>query len=134
MFNYLYGGEREANSPAENDNPELALREAIAAHGTFAKKADGTLEWDDFVLFRSIVARQTERCFKQKRIDLGVRKLKAYREKNQRDYVDTFREGQRDFKVLMAAYTKKAGLAIEISAEDYKKTVDSYMGDAEKRS
>ena len=57
MFNYLWGGEREANSPVESDDPEQALKDAITAHGSFAKKADGTLEWEDFVLFRALVAR-----------------------------------------------------------------------------
>lgn len=74
MFNYIWGGERAANSPVENDNPELAMREAIAAHGTFATKPDGTLQWDDYLLFRSIVARQAERKFSEKRSALTAAK------------------------------------------------------------
>ena len=65
MFNYLYGGERAADSPAENADPAAALRQACDAKGTFARNADGTLTWEDFLIFRGIVGRQANRKFAQ---------------------------------------------------------------------
>lgn len=100
----------------ENESPEIALREALDAHGPFARTAEGTLEWDDYVSFRAIVARQAERFFKVKRAELDTRKLQAYKDKNQRDYVEIFREGQREFKGALAAFTRKAGEHIVIEA------------------
>ena len=41
----------------ENMDPELAMREACAAHGEFKKKADGTLEFDDYCALRAIIYR-----------------------------------------------------------------------------
>ena len=62
-LNYMWGGERPADATPENEDPELAMREAIELHGTFAKKADGTLEFDDFLVFRAIITRQAGRMF-----------------------------------------------------------------------
>jgi hypothetical protein len=45
MLSYLWGGKKEANSAPENENPELAMREAMDSHGDFATKIDGTLEY-----------------------------------------------------------------------------------------
>lgn len=55
MLSYLWKGKK--SEKVENENPELAMREACEAHGDFATNADGTLQWEAFLLFRSIVMR-----------------------------------------------------------------------------
>lgn len=52
MLSYLWGGKKEK---PENDNAELALREALDAHSDFAIKDDSVMEFDDFVVLNSII-------------------------------------------------------------------------------
>jgi hypothetical protein len=44
MLSYIWGGARKKDQK-ENDDPELAMRENLDAHGDFATKLDGTLEF-----------------------------------------------------------------------------------------
>ena len=81
-LNYLWGGERPADAAPENETPELAMREAMELHGNFAKKADGTLEFEDFLLFRAIITRQAGRMFAPIKADLDQRKLAAFKSKS----------------------------------------------------
>ena len=97
MLSYLWGGKKTAESAPENDDPELALREAMDAHGDFATKMDGTLEYDDFLTFRAIITRQSGRLFAPKRAELNEKKLAAFNAKNQQEYVKLFREGQVEY-------------------------------------
>jgi hypothetical protein len=39
------------------------MREQLDAHGDFATKLDGTMEFKDFLVLRSIIARQSIRLF-----------------------------------------------------------------------
>jgi hypothetical protein len=39
------------------------MKDDIEAHGDFKYKMDGTLEFDDFLILRSIIFRQTDREF-----------------------------------------------------------------------
>ena len=59
----------------ENMDPELAMRDACAAHGVFKRKADGTLEFDDYKALRAIIYRQTQRAVKEKKAELESKKL-----------------------------------------------------------
>ena len=56
MLSYLWGGSKKAEKP-ENNDPELAMREALDAYGEFATKIDGTLEYKDFLTFRAVIMR-----------------------------------------------------------------------------
>lgn len=82
MFSYLWGGQKAEDAKEENADPELATREALDAHGEFATKVDGTLEFDAFMIFRAIITRQAGRAFAPKRAELNKQKLEAYKEKN----------------------------------------------------
>jgi hypothetical protein len=44
MLSYIWGGARKKDFQ-ENDDPELAMRENLDAHGDFETKLDGTLEF-----------------------------------------------------------------------------------------
>lgn len=62
MLGYLWGGKNKATKP-ENENPELAMRDQLDAHGEFATKSDGTMEIKDYLVLRSIITRQSCRAF-----------------------------------------------------------------------
>lgn len=71
MLSYLFG-KKSAEAAPENADPELAMREALDAHGNFATKIDGTLEFNDFIIFRAIITRQSGRMFAPKREELNA--------------------------------------------------------------
>jgi hypothetical protein len=81
MLSYLWKGKKE-EVKKENDNPELAMREACDAHGEFAVNADGTLQWDAFLILRSIIMRQACREFAKFKEDLNNRKVEAFKAKD----------------------------------------------------
>ena len=97
MLSYLWGGKKNADAAPENEDPELAMREALDAHGEFATAMDGTLEFQDYLVFRAIITRQSGRLFLPKKAELNERKMAAFRAKNQQDYVNVFREGQVEY-------------------------------------
>lgn len=130
MLSYLFGGAKPAD---ENENPELAMRAAMDAHGEFQTNLDGTLKYDDYVILRAIITRQAMRSFIPKKETLNAKKMEAFREKNQQKYVAVFREGQHEFQQSIIAMTKKACEWIELEPQNYQLTVKQYMEDPEKR-
>ena len=133
MLSYLWGGSRSAEAAPENENPELAMREAMDAHGEFATRIDGTLEYDHFIVFRAIITRQAGRAFAPKRAELNEKKLAAFREKNQQLYVSIFREGQVEYQKAIVNITKKACEWIELEPQNYQLTIKQYMENEEQR-
>ena len=129
MLSYLWGGSKPADAAPENENPELAMREGMDAHGDFATKVDGTLEYQDFLVFRAIINRQAGRAFAPKRAELNEKKLAAFNAKNQQEYVKLFREGQVEYQKNIVGYTRKACEWIELDANNYQLTVRQYMED-----
>jgi hypothetical protein len=65
----------------------------LDAHGDFETKLDGTLEFQDYLVFRSIIMRQACRAFQPLREKMYEAKLEAYKEKKQAQYVNIFRQG-----------------------------------------
>lgn len=55
MLSYLWGGSKATKT--ENENPELAMREQLDSHGDFTVKVDGTLEFKDLLVLRSVITR-----------------------------------------------------------------------------
>ena len=51
------------------------MRENLDAHGEFATKIDGTMEFTDFLVFRSIIMRQSCRAFEETKKKLNEAKL-----------------------------------------------------------
>ena len=91
MLSYLWKGKETKKE--ENENPELAMREACDAHGEFACNNDGTMQWESFLVFRSIIMRQACREFAKIKEELNKRKLEAFKARDQPEYVKIFREG-----------------------------------------
>jgi len=133
MLSYLWGGKKAATDAPENDNPELAMREACDAFGDFATNIDGTLEYQPFLTFRAIITRQSGRSFAPKRAELNERKLAAFREKNQQEYVKIFREGQVEYQKAIINITKKACEWIELDGQNYQLSIRKYMEEEPKR-
>ena len=90
MLSYIWGGARK-NDYKENDDPELAMRENLDGHGDFATTLDGTLEFQDYLVFRSIIMRQACRAFQPLREKMNEAKLEAFKGKEQAKYVNIFR-------------------------------------------
>ena len=133
MLSYLWGGAKQANQEPENADPELAMRQGMDAHGDFSTKVDGTLEYNDFLVFRAIITRQAGRAFAPKRAELNAKKLEAFNAKNQQEYVKLFREGQVEYQKNIVNFTRKACEWIELDAQNYQLTVRQYMEDEQKR-
>jgi len=56
MLSYIWGGQSNS-SKTENEDAELAMKEQLDAHGTFSTKIDGTMEFNHFLILRSIIFR-----------------------------------------------------------------------------
>jgi hypothetical protein len=76
MFSNLWGGAKKDAKP-ENESPELAMRDMLDSHGDFSTKADGSMEFKDFLVVRSVILRQALRhyqpqkdTFKEKQLEL----------------------------------------------------------------
>ena len=82
MLSYLFGKGGDQKPINENEDPELAMRDAMDSHGDFTCKLDGSLEFEDFLVFRAIVMRQASRKFEPRRADLNERKMKAFQSKD----------------------------------------------------
>lgn len=67
MLSYLFGS-KTPEPTEENENPELAMREALDAHGDFQTSIDGALEFKDFCVLRSIIIRQANRAHHEQKI------------------------------------------------------------------
>ena len=134
MFSYLWGGKKGKESKPENEEPELAMRDALDGYGEFATKIDGTLEYKDFLVFRAIIMRQASRLFKPKRDELNEKKLKAFADKDQQTYVKVFREGQVEFQKSVVTITKKACEWIELEPSNYQLSMKQHMEDKDKRA
>jgi hypothetical protein len=131
MLSYLWKGKETKKE--ENENPELAMREACDAHGEFAYNSDGTMQWEAFLVFRSIIMRQACREFGKYREELNKRKIEAFKARDQPEYVKIFREGQTRFNNAIGSITKKACEWIECEPENYKLSLQTYFGDEKKR-
>ena len=128
MLSYIWGGARK-NDYKENDDPELAMRENLDGHGDFATKLDGTLEFQDYLVFRSIIMRQACRAFQPLREKMNEAKLEAFKGKEQAKYVNIFRQGQNQFNACVATFTKKACEWIEFDINNYKLTGEAAHND-----
>ena len=131
MLSYLFGKGKDAKT--ENADPELAMREAMDAHGDFNCKVDGTLEFEDFLVFRGIVMRQGCRLFEPKRVAMNAQKLEFYKNKDQQGYVQVFREGQAEFNKCIMFITEKACEWIELSLQNYNLSMKGFMEEEKTR-
>lgn len=78
MLAFLWGGARWPPLRVENEDTILAMREDLEAHGDFACKLDGTMEFIDFLTFRSIIGRQINRKIFDEKVELRKKQHNAF--------------------------------------------------------
>ena len=132
MLSYIFG-KKDSDKP-ENADPELAMRDALDSHGDFKTKIDGTLEFEDFLVFRAIIMRQASRVFAPKKDALNDKKLEAFKSNDQNAYVKVFREGQQLFNQAIMGITQKACEWIELDVKNYQLSVQAVMENEEHRN
>jgi len=132
MLSYLWGGKKAANAPAENEDPMVAIENAMDAHGEFATRTDGSLEFADFLVLRAIIFRQAGRAFAPKKKELQVKKIEALKAKDHQEYISIFKQGMMDHQLGLAACAKKACEYIEMSHENYQNSNKLWMQDQSK--
>lgn len=89
MLSYLWGG--SGSKPKnENADPEIALQDDLTAHGDFRCNLDGTIEYDEYLILRSIIFRQTDRKFKPRKLELKKKQYQIYLAKDQQAYDAAF--------------------------------------------
>ena len=119
-------------SKQENMDPELAMREACAAHGEFKRKADGTMEFEDYCALRAIIYRQTQRAVADKKKGLEAKKLQAYKDNDDTSFVRNWREIRHITEQAGVSMMQKACQHIEITSIKYGQTSRTYMADKAK--
>lgn len=56
MLAYLWGGQKWGDR-IENEDPELAMRADLEAHGEFVCNSEGILEFTELLILRSCIVR-----------------------------------------------------------------------------
>lgn len=118
MLSYLWGGKNKATKP-ENENPELAMRDQLDAHGEFGTKADGTMELKDYLVLRAIITRQSCRAFAPLKAQFKQKQFDLYKSNDQQGYINNFVHGQRAYNESILFMTKKACEWIEFDYKNY---------------
>lgn len=125
VTNYLFGTKEEAKP--ENEDPDVALREALDAHGEFAMNEDGVLKWDDCVVLHKTIVRQAMRSWNNEgRVDHETKKRDAFKAKdNNTAYVQAYIEAQHAYQERINVYAKKACEYLEIELQVYNESVQA---------
>ena len=113
----------------ENENPELAMREQCSKHGEFKRKEDGTLEFNDYLVLRGIIARQTSRMFRPKRDECDAKKLQAFKDGNDFAYLQAFREAKNAQEQCSLVMMSKTCTHIGLTGQQYGAVSRVYMSD-----
>lgn len=92
----------------ESENPMLAVEDAIDTYGRFGRESDGTLCFEDFMVLKEIIQRQSLRLFAPKKAALTQRKLQALRDKNEKEYQKLAHVMRLEFQKCLLMITKKA--------------------------
>lgn len=130
MLNYLWGGKKDK---PENENAELAMREALDEHADFKIEEDGTMGFDDYVVLRAVIARQTLRHdfaakenFKKKSIELFKINPTAT------GYAQNFGEMQKSMGLAGKMMTEKACEWIDFEFKNFMLTSKKISEDKDK--
>jgi len=70
----------------------LAMQEQLDAHENFEVLSDGTMKFDDFIAFRSIILRQMLRKFNSDKERLAVQAIDFLKKNEERNYVTNYLE------------------------------------------
>lgn len=95
------------------------MREQLDAHGDFATKIDGTMEFKDYLVLRSVIARQSIRLFAPMKLKFKQKGYEIFLTQNQQDYLANFAQAQRGYNEAVIFITKKACEWIEFDFKNY---------------
>jgi hypothetical protein len=95
MLSYFFG--KGEDKKVENADPEQAMQEALNAHGDFNMNENGTMKFEDLKKLRAVIIRQANRAFFPRRAELNKDKLKAFKENNDKTYIEVFAQGQKEY-------------------------------------
>jgi len=109
------------------------MREACTRHGEFKRRADGTLEFDDYIELRRIIVRQTSRTWKPIRTKLEKMKSDAYMNKDNSAYIKAYHEMNKQANSAQIAMTMKTCEHIELDPPRWQGTDSRYTGDERMR-
>ena len=124
--------EKTQETQGENENAELAMREQCTKHGEFKKNENGMLEFNDYLVLRGIIARQSARMFKPKRDECDKKKLEAFKSGNDAEYVKAFRESRHTQEQCSLVMMSKTCQYINIKGQEYGIASRAYMSDQAK--
>ena len=121
MLSAIFGSKKETK-PAENENPELAMRDALDDHGDFSTTADGTMEFNDYCVMRSIITRQTNRSYLAEKTQAEEKLYQLYCDKKDAEFAQALQKSTKIHTEIAQLLTKKACEWIEFDVESFNKT------------
>ena len=77
MLSYLWGGSKAAAKQIENEDPKVALQQALDDHSDFKMTEEGILEFDDFCHLRSITLRQALRAYEKVKDQFDAKRIEC---------------------------------------------------------
>jgi hypothetical protein len=131
MLSYLWGGSAKPEKKKENDNAEIAMREQLDEHGDFKVQVDGTLEFKDLLVFRSIVVRQANRHYQPQKEKFKAKQTELYKAKDQQGYTMNFAQAQKAYTDCQTFITRKACEWIDLDIKNFQLSMQTYMKDKE---
>jgi len=121
LLSYIWGSGK-AEKP-ENENPELAMREALDEHADFTIEDDGTMALDSYIVLRSVIQRQALRHCAPEKDKLRAESLELYKKNpTAQEYANNFGQQQRIFMEAMKMMTEKACEWIDFEMQYFQKT------------
>jgi hypothetical protein len=107
MLSAIFGSKKETK-PAENENPELAMRDALDDHGDFATTADGTMEFNDYCVMRSIITRQTNRSYLAEKNQAEEKLYQLFCDKKDAEFAQGLQKSTKIHTEIAQLLTKKS--------------------------
>ena len=131
MLSYLFGGKK--SDKKENENAELAMREALDEHEEFHCEEDGCMNFDDYIVLRAVINRQQMRhcqAAKDKNVEKSVELFK--KNSISSEYAQNFGELQKLQAEAGKLMTEKACEWIDFELKNFMATSKKISKDKEK--
>lgn len=109
------------------------MQNALDKHGDFATSLQGTMVFDDFLIFKGIITRYSWKAFMPEREKLLKKKLEIFRAKNQAEYIQIVKAGQLTLEKTVSTYSQKACEWIDLTKENFLLTHQEHLKDDDKR-
>ena len=101
------------------------MQEQLDAHENFEVLSDGTMKFDDFIAFRSIILRQMLRKFNSDKERLAVQAIDFLKKNEERNYVTNYLEMTSKYSQALMEMTDAACKHLEFDRANFAGTVQS---------